>query len=301
MIKSLAYLGFCSPRAAEWRQFGPDFLGAEVIAGTSTDEVLVRIDTAAWRLAIRPGETDDLDYIGWDVGCEADLQTAIERLVTAGVAVQRGDKDLAKARAVEQLVWFHDPFGFQHELAVGQHEGASAFRPGRHMTSTFVTGSYGLGHIVLIVPDLDAASDFFFGVMGFRHSDDIDVGVTIRFAHCNPRHHSLAFSAVQGMRGLHHVMLEVADPDDVGRATDLANQHNVPVTATLGRHPNDQMFSFYVRTPSGFELEYGSGGRLLDTERHSTPDLYNAISVWGHNRDGEPAPPAILTASEWTP
>ena len=28
-------------------------------------------------------------------------------------------------------------------------------------------------------------------------------------------------------------------------------------------HPNDHMFSFYVRTPSGFSVEYGWGGLLI--------------------------------------
>lgn len=298
MIRSLAYLGFCSPRAAEWHQFGPEILGAEVVDDDATNAVRVRIDSAAWRLAIRHDDTDDLEFIGWDVGGEADLGAAVERLAAAGVTAHPGDRPLAEARGVEQLAWFHDPFGFRHELVVGLRNGASDFTPGRPMSSGFVTGDCGLGHIVLIVPDLDAASDFYFGVMGFHHSDDIDVGVIIRFAHCNPRHHTLAFSAVPGLRGLHHVMLEVGDPDDVGRAFDLVVANDVPITATLGRHPNDEMFSFYVRTPSGFELEYGTGGRLVDPGHHPSPHLYDAISLWGHHRHGEPAPPAILTPTE---
>ena len=33
---------------------------------------------------------------------------------------------------------------------------------------------------------------------------------------------------------------------------------------TLGRHPNDRMFSFYAKTPSGFQFEFGWGGREVD-------------------------------------
>jgi 2,3-dihydroxybiphenyl 1,2-dioxygenase len=296
VIKSLAYLGFRSPHAADWRHFGPEVLGVELADDGPANEVRLRIDDASWRLSIATGEIDDLEYIGWDVGTADDLSAAADRLADAGLEVHSDHGELAEQRSVAEVVWFHDPFGFRHELITGQHSGPSPFRPGRPMTSSFITGECGLGHIVLIVPDLGAATDFFMGTLGFRHSDDIDVGVTIRFAHCNPRHHTLAFSAVPGLRGLHHVMLEVGDPDDVGRAFDIVNQRSIPVTATLGRHPNDEMFSFYVRTPSGFELEYGSGGRLLDLD-HST-SLYDAISIWGHHRDGEPAPPAILTATE---
>jgi 3,4-dihydroxy-9,10-secoandrosta-1,3,5(10)-triene-9,17-dione 4,5-dioxygenase len=33
---------------------------------------------------------------------------------------------------------------------------------------------------------------------------------------------------------------------------------------TLGTHTDDRMTSFYLRTPSGFEIEYGCGGRFVD-------------------------------------
>jgi extradiol dioxygenase len=82
----------------------------------------------------------------------------------------------------------------------------------------FVTGDKGLGHAVLIVPDWDEATRFFVDVLGFRISDDIETGITARFLHCNPRHHSLAFSAVPGMSGFHHLMLEVTDPEQVRQA-----------------------------------------------------------------------------------
>jgi hypothetical protein len=41
------------------------------------------------------------------------------------------------------------------------------------------------------------------------------------------------------------------------------------------------MVSFYMRTPSGFEVEYGYGARTIDdsiwkVERHEAP------SIWGH-------------------
>ncbi len=45
---------------------------------------------------------------------------------------------------------------------------------------------------------------------------------------------------------------------------DLCKQQNVPLATTLGRHTNDHMVSFYAFTPSGFQLEYGWGGRKID-------------------------------------
>jgi hypothetical protein len=54
---------------------------------------------------------------------------------------------------------------------------------------------------------------------------------------------------------------------------------------TLGRHPNDEMFSFYGFTPSGFQFEFGWGGRLID-DADWTPKTYDRISDWGHHPPG---------------
>jgi 3,4-dihydroxy-9,10-secoandrosta-1,3,5(10)-triene-9,17-dione 4,5-dioxygenase len=54
--------------------------------------------------------------------------------------------------------------------------------------------------------------------------------------------------------------------DDIGTALDLVNEREMRLAMTLGRHTNDLMTSFYVRTPSGFEIEYGTGGLLVDDD-----------------------------------
>lgn len=50
---------------------------------------------------------------------------------------------------------------------------------------------------------------------------------------------------------------------------------------TLGRHTNDQMVSFYVRTPAGFDIEYGWGATEVDEQTWSVAK-YSRTSVWGH-------------------
>lgn len=299
MIKSLSYIGFTSPNATEWKAFGPDILGLEVLDPSADGGVRLRNDDATWRIAVHPGETDDLAYLGWEVDGPRGLADAIEALSAAGIDVQTGDAELAATRRVEGMVWFVDPFGFRHELSYGMANEPGSFTPGRAGIS-FVTGEGGLGHAVLIVPDLEAATAFYVGLLGFTHSDDIDMGLYVRFLHCNPRHHSLAFSAVPGMAGVHHLMLEVDNIDDVGRAYDLVNAQGIPVAMTLGRHTNDEMTSFYVRTPSGFEVEYGTGGRLIDTSQPWESGHYDAMSYWGHKPPASPMFPGILRPAKVT-
>ena len=118
----------------------------------------------------------------------------------------------------------------------------------------------------MLVPDQARAERFFSDALGLRLSDRIATasGLSASFMHCNPRHHSLAFVGVPGMVGFHHLMLEVVSLDDVGTARDRCVERNVPIVMDLGRHTNDHMTSFYMRTPSGFEIEYGWGGVLVD-------------------------------------
>lgn len=293
MIESLGYIGFESPKAEEWLTFGPEVLGLELAGRGPDGAVRLRVDDAAHRIAIHPAERDDLAYLGWAVAGPSALDAAVVALEKQGLPVEPGDAELAALRGVAGLAWFVDPFGFRHELAWGQLARPASFRPGRAM-SGFVTGSGGLGHAVLIVPDLERAQAFYTGVLGFRLSDRIDAGIPVRFLHCNPRHHSLALAGVPGAVGMHHLMLEARSLDDVGTALDLCQRRGVPITMTLGRHTNDHMTSFYLRTPSGFEVEYGWGGRLVEDEASWVVGAYDATSIWGHHPPATPLPPGIV-------
>ena len=58
-------------------------------------------------------------------------------------------------------------------------------------------------------------------------------------------------------------------------ATDLG------IPNGLGRHDNDGMFSFYLQTPAGFQVEVGHVARVID-EGWDDDRAYSAISAWGH-------------------
>lgn len=281
MIRNLAYVGFTSPNFEEWRSFGPEVLGAELAPDGPDGAVRLRVDDASWRVSIHPGEADDLAYLGWEVD---DLAATLDSIEAAEISVDRNP-----------VASFADPFGFRHQLITGLEVGP-VFKPGRAM-SGFVTGDQGVGHVVLMVPDLGAAVEFYTVAMGFRMSDSVESGMSVRFLHCPgraARHHTVAFASVPGRVGLHHLMLEVKSMDDVGRALDIVNEQQLPLSMALGRHTNDLMTSFYVRTPSGFEIEYGTGGWTIDDDTWE-PATYDAGSLWGHRPPASgPLRPGIL-------
>jgi hypothetical protein len=117
--------------------------------------------------------------------------------------------------------------------------------------------------------------------------------------HVNPRHHSFAVAPFRGAlpggpapKRLNHFMIEVNSLDDVGYALALFQQRGIGV-GQLGRHTNDRMLSFYGATPSGFMVEVGTGGRLIENEDEWEVQNFRATSFWGHDMSGLiPAPSA---------
>jgi 3,4-dihydroxy-9,10-secoandrosta-1,3,5(10)-triene-9,17-dione 4,5-dioxygenase len=292
-IRSLAYLRIEATDVAAWREYGLKVLGMiEGRAGKDPDALYLRMDDFPARLVIVPGERDQLAASGWETANAAELADIRERLSGHGVAFKEASAEVLADRRVDELISFEDPSGNTCEVFHGAAlEHRRVVSPYGHR---FVTGEQGLGHVVLSCHDDEAALHFYRDVLGFRLRDSMRlppqlVGrpadgppAWLRFFGCNPRHHSLAFLPMPTPSGIVHLMVEVETADDVGLALDRALRRKVPMSATLGRHVNDQMLSFYMKTPGGFDVEYGTEGRQVDDEswiaREST-----AVSLWGHD------------------
>jgi extradiol dioxygenase len=281
-VQSLGYAAVTSPNAADWPDFAASVLGMQSTTGPD-GAVRLRMDDRTHRITVYPGDTDRLHYLGWEVGGADDLAEFARGCERRGLAVTPGTDEEHADRGVLGLVWVTDPAGFRHEVYYGGdllHRSVPIADGSRQPMNHFVTGEQGFGHAVLVVPDLVETDRFCREVLGLRVSDHITVPFDLRFYHCNPRHHSLALAHIPGLRGLHHLMVQLEDFDDVGVAYDVCQSRELPITMTLGKHTNDQMVSFYVRTPSGFDIEYGWGAREITTPW--TVGRYDRPSVWGH-------------------
>ena len=103
------------------------------------------------------------------------------------------------------------------------------------------------------------------------------------FLHVNPRHHTVALIET-GKHDLHHLMLELYSLDDVGQGYDIALAEPERIATTLGRHPNDCVTSYYLKSPSGFMLEYGWGGKDVTPGNWRATEVTVGPSLWGHDR-----------------
>ncbi|MFI1521899.1 VOC family protein [Kitasatospora cineracea] len=286
-VQELAYVVYEVGDLADWEHFGVTLLGMQVGERTA-DGFTLRTDEKAHRWIVTEGPADDLVASGYQVASDEALDALVDRLTAAGVAVTEGGAELAAARRVERLVQVTDPMGNPVELVTGLADAATPFRSDA-LLGSFVTGTGGAGHQVLLSKGVERAEylAFYEGLLGFRISDRIveelapGVFADLIFLHCNPRHHSVAFGDMPHPRKVHHFMVEVTDIRDVGRAYDRCMDAGQPFEMTLGMHPNDHMFSFYVRTPSGFSVEYGWGGLLIDEATWQVTTL-DRLHSWGH-------------------
>ncbi len=289
-VKQAAYLVFQVSDLEAWETFGTDILGLEVVERRGDAGFSLRMDRYRQRFFIERGDADDLAAIGWEVEGPEALSEIAGRLADAGHQVVKGSSDEAARRNVEALVKVDDPAGNPNEIFYGPKMADAPFTS-KVVRSGFVADDQGFGHVVVTSKDDAQQEQFYATMLGLRLSDYIrceyfghDIDVT--FMHVNARHHSLAFGRGQ-LKRIHHFMIQAKSMDDVGRCYDRFLLSGGMVHQTLGRHPNDRMFSFYGYTPSGFHFEFGAGA--IEIGEHWQSTTYDRVSEWGHH------PPQLLT------
>ncbi|HPG24889.1 MAG TPA: VOC family protein [Myxococcota bacterium] len=286
-VVALGYVVIESAQSEAWRRFGAEVLGAAV--DSDGKSLQLRLDDRPYRMIVIPSEREHLHSVGWEVRDAASLEALVSSLESAGVECERASAGEAFRRRVGDLVRLRDPSGNRLELFHSPLLANTRFVSPAGV-SGFVTGDMGLGHVVMPAPNYQETTAFYEERLGFQLSDRMRLGtdedgaggVQLRFYHCNPRHHSLALMQAPHPAGLVHLMVEVPDLDEVGYALDRCQRGEVPISATLGRHTNDKMVSFYMKTPSGFDIEYGFGGVRLDVGCVSTSEI-TSVSDWGHD------------------
>jgi extradiol dioxygenase len=285
-IIALGYVGLESPNAKAWESFGPEVFGFELADPGSSGSVYLRMDDRHHRIAIHSGGQDRLAYLGWELRNDAEYAAAVEELGAAGVQIELGEEEECAERRVEAFTRFRDPAGYVHEIFYGATFTLGSFRPGKAMGG-FVAGTDGVGHVVVVVPEITRELEHFATrILGFELFSGAPSamskrgGPNPRFYRCNRRTHCFAYIGIPGMQGVQHMCIEANNIDDVGLAYDLVQERNLPVTLSLGRHTMDTLISFYMRTPTGFDIEFGAGGEHLSDD--FVQQYPSNSEVWGH-------------------
>ena len=305
-VTQLGYLGLGVSDGPVWNQFATEVLGLQENGSTARGSRFYRMDSHHYRFEICPTGEDDLLWVGWEAKDEHDLARIAGQVRALGVDVSEASAADAAERKVLGLIRFQDPEGLPVEVYHGPLIDPTAFNSPRGVRG-FRAEQLGLGHVVMIVRDLDANLEFYSRGLGVKVSDFMNIArgpmrFRVCFTHVNPRHHSLAMGQALGApppplpglskpKRLNHFMIELNDFDDVGTALDIFQRRAMPV-GQLGRHTNDWMVSFYAPTPSGFSVEYGWNGRSIEDEATWQVQNYESASRWGHAMPPMAAPGA---------
>jgi 2,3-dihydroxybiphenyl 1,2-dioxygenase len=295
----LGYLVVESQRFADWRHFGADAIGLHV--DELNDDVLrFRLDDRECRFLIQRGPAEDLTAVGWHVTDHETFDRIVKRVTERGVPIAEGTPGAAALRGVERLWRFAGPKGIVQEIFTTAHTTA---RPLHMLSSGFVTGNGGMGHVAITSRDPQGIHRYYNTVFDSRLSDYIDENISgltlkIRFLRVNERHHSVAVANVQGLKvdpirtRVQHVNIQAATLEDMVGAYQRVREHGFSMAWSIGQHTNDRELSFYCVTPSGFELEVGWNPIVITPELEAAWQVatHQGISIWGH----KPVDPGIL-------
>lgn len=276
-----------SQKHDDWLRFTRDALGLDVHEEGAT--LICRLDEHARRLVICQGPLEDVAALGYELADQASLQTVLQRLQCKGVAVAAGDAAGAALRGVEQYWRCTGPKGLAIEFYVTP---LLSDKPLSMLASGYVTGEAGMGHVAITSRRPEAMLAFWQEILDARHSDDIEqrmggLMLDIRFLRLNPRHHSVAVACTRGRRmdpirtRIQHMNVQCATLEDMTAAFQRCRRLGYRIMMGVGQHTNDRELSFYVQSPSGFEIEYGWDPIAVD-EANWQPTLHQGISTWGH-------------------
>jgi extradiol dioxygenase len=305
-IRALGYLGLKSPKAEEWTRWGEEVMGfgtddptpeSSALEGASPrvkDAVYLRMDDRKWRIAVYPGERDEIAFVGWELADRIAFKDALKHLDEKKIPYSVANEYQALERGVQGMAAFYDPVGFRHEIYYSQYYLENSFKPGRlPMKKGFRVGNLGIGHVVLMVPELtDELDEFATEVLGMRvfaggtsikvsGGDGGRLRTEMYRGRNNLRSHNLVYMEKAGYFGLHHVFIEYDDLDDLGRAYDLVKKNKqYPMIMTLGRHQADTFLSFYSSTPSGFAFEIAWNSMLINDQEFVQGRPLHSF-VWG--------------------
>lgn len=288
---SLGYIVAESRKLPEWQRFAKEGLGVHVDRiGNST--LALRIDAHQRRLIVSDGAAEDVVAIGWQLHDEHALQLLLARLRSQRIDVREVGGAQAAERGVQHYWMFEGPKRLRFELFT---QPLVTTQPLDMLATGFVTGGMGFGHFAMTSREPEAALRFFQQTFDARLSDTIEDrlnGITLEltFLRLNERHHTAAIAATRGKRmnplrsSIHHLNLQAQSLDDVTLGYQRLRKMGYSMANAIGQHPNDRELSFYVVSPSGFEIELGWNPIVVDAAAEAAwkPAHYHGISLWGH-------------------
>jgi len=206
-------------------------------------------------IVLREADEAGLDFMGFKVESPEVLSGLRQDLIDYGCNVEdipAGELDGCGAR-----VRFDSPTGHFFELYAEKEQTGKWGIPNLN-PDAWPEGLKGMqatrfDHCLLFGRDIDATSDIFINVLGFRGSEqamDGDERIA-SFLSCSTKEHDIAFIKHEHDGRLHHVSFWLDTWEHVLRAADIISMHDISLDFGPSRHGLTHGATIYFFDPSG--------------------------------------------------
>lgn len=189
-----------------------------------------------------PANENGLHHVAFQIDNSLSLEEAAKQLCDYGIKVEI---QTDAQPGIPKILQIRDPEGYAIQLyatiaSVDQGSKENGIAPEK------------LGHVALLVRDVQRTTDFYKNYLGFRWSDWLeDFFVFIR---CGPDHHTMNFLQSEH-KGLFHIAFQLRNWAHVQTSSDLLAKHDIPIIWGPGRHGMGHNVFAYHQDPDGNVVE----------------------------------------------
>ncbi len=241
--------------------------GLEKVAEVGDKVFLAATGDDGHVLELKQSDRSELRKITFRIRSAEDLAALYEKTVAFGCTVLREPGAADPLMGGRRFV-IREPQGSVLEFVHGDRRRQATVVPNRVLR---------LAHVNINSADIEALSDFYRTVLGFRLTDRSKM---MAFLSCNSDHHAVVL-AEAAAHGLNHIAFLMPDLESVMRGSGLVVDQGFPIGWGVGRHgPGDNVFAYFV-DPMGVVIEYTAEVLQVDaTYRVKGPDEW----VWPPGR-----------------
>lgn len=284
----IGYLIAESNKFDQWIDFAKNSLGLS-LAEQTEKSLSFRIDNYQKRFIVMQGPQEDVTHLGLQLDDQDVLDEVLKRFELRDIQYKQGTQQEAELRGIKAFWSVLGPKGLQIDLFI--HE-IRTENPLCSKVSGFYTDTCGMGHIALTSQKPEKVIRFWQEFFDARLTDTIEqkingITLNISFLRFNERHHSIAVANTKGIKldpirtRVQHINFEVLELNDVTSTYQRCKDQGFNIIWDVGQHTNDKEISFYVKSPSDFEVEIGWNPIKID-ENIWKPHKHVSISIWGH-------------------
>ena len=234
-------------------------------------------------VVLRPADMPGMDYVGFKVASEAELDGFARRIEAAGIKVE--EVPAGEQPGLGRRLAFVVPTGHRIELFAEMalsDNGPMTSNPELWREEPHGMRVTRLDHVNLHGPNIDDVVKFFTEVLDFslvEAAQTPDGSIAAAFLSCSNKAHDVAFIRRAEPGKFHHAAFSLESWHEVGQAADIIARYDIPLDIGPTRHGITRGQTIYFFDPSGNRNEVFSGGFIY------YPD--NPRRVWSVDKIGK--------------